>query len=71
MRAILRSYPEVNMVVSQVGRPDDGTDPKGPNNLELLAELKPREQWRVASKEALVTDMSARIRNIPGVPTNF
>ena len=71
VRAILRSYPEVNMVVSQVGRPDDGTDPKGPNNLELLAELKPREQWRVASKEALVTDMSARIRNIPGVPTNF
>ena len=38
VRAILRSYPEVQMVVTQVGRPDDGTDPKGPNNLEVLAD---------------------------------
>jgi cobalt-zinc-cadmium resistance protein CzcA len=71
VRAILRSYPEVNMVVGQVGRPDDGTDPKGPNNLEVLADLKPRETWRFASKEALVSDMSAKIHAIPGVPTNF
>jgi cobalt-zinc-cadmium resistance protein CzcA len=71
VRKILRGYPEVNMVVTQVGRPDDGTDPKGPNNLEVLADLKPRGTWRFATKEALVTDMSQRIRAIPGVPTNF
>jgi heavy metal efflux system protein len=71
VRAILRSYPEVNMVVTQVGRPDDGTDPKGPNNLEILADLKPRGEWRFASKDELVTDMSEKIHRLPGVPTNF
>ena len=71
VREILRSYPEVNSVVSHVGRPDDGTDPKGPNNMEILADLKPAGEWRFASKEALVADMGKKIRRIPGVPTNF
>src|SRR5499427_6929989 len=71
VRAILRSYPEVNDVVTQVGRPDDGTDPKGPNNLEVLADLNPRGSWRFATKDELVTDMSRKIRELPGVPTNF
>ncbi|MBU6270867.1 MAG: CusA/CzcA family heavy metal efflux RND transporter [Betaproteobacteria bacterium] len=71
VRRILREYPEVRMVVTQVGRPDDGTDPKGPNNLEILADLKPRGEWRFASKDALVVDMSRKIQTIPGVPTNF
>ena len=71
VRAVMMSYPEVGNVITQVGRPDDGTDPKGPNNLELLAELKPRDAWRFESKEKMVADMSARIRRLPGVPTNF
>ncbi len=71
VRRILRSYPEVGNIVTQVGRPDDGTDPKGSNNLEVLADLKPRETWNFASKEALIADMSAKIRKLPGVPTNF
>ncbi len=72
MRAILKSYPEVNNVVSQVGRPDDGTDPKGPNNIEILADLKPKSEWRFHDKEDLVADMSEKIhRSMPGVPTNF
>jgi len=71
VRRILRTYPEVRMVLTQVGRPDDGTDPKGPNNLEILADLQPRSQWRFARKDALVLDMARRIQTIPGVPTNF
>ncbi|MBL4951953.1 efflux RND transporter permease subunit, partial [Neobacillus sp. YIM B02564] len=71
VRAVMMSYPEVGNVITQVGRPDDGTDPKGPNNLEVLAELKPRNDWRFESKEKMVADMSARIRRLPGVPTNF
>jgi len=71
VRAILASYPEVKAVITQVGRPDDGTDPKGPNNLEVLADLAPRSQWRFASKDELVADMSARIHATPGLPTNF
>ncbi|HEX4328325.1 MAG TPA: CusA/CzcA family heavy metal efflux RND transporter [Burkholderiales bacterium] len=71
VRAILTGYPEVKQVVTQVGRPDDGTDPKGPNNLEILAELQPRGTWHFASKDALITDMSKKIRSMPGIPTNF
>jgi cobalt-zinc-cadmium resistance protein CzcA len=71
VRRILRTYPEVRMVVTQVGRPDDGTDPKGPNNLEILADLHPKGQWRFPRKDALVLDMARKIQTIPGVPTNF
>ena len=71
VRAILRSYPEVGNVITQVGRPDDGTDPKGPNNMEIMADLKPRDTWRFADKEELIADMTRKIRAIPGVPTNF
>jgi cobalt-zinc-cadmium resistance protein CzcA len=71
VRAILRSYPEVKSVISQVGRPDDGTDPKGPNNMEILADLNSPGSWRFDSKEAMIDDMSRKIRTIPGVPTNF
>jgi cobalt-zinc-cadmium resistance protein CzcA len=71
VRAILLTYPEVGKIIAQVGRPDDGTDPKGANNLEVLADLKPRDSWRFPTKESLVADMSAKIRRLPGVPTNF
>ncbi|HJW26822.1 MAG TPA: CusA/CzcA family heavy metal efflux RND transporter [Rhodocyclaceae bacterium] len=71
VRATLRTYPEVKMLVTQVGRPDDGTDPKGPNNIEILADLQPRDEWRFADKEALVDDMSRKLKAIPGLPTNF
>ncbi|MQY51677.1 efflux RND transporter permease subunit [Rhodocyclus tenuis] len=71
IRRIMLTYPEVNKLVTHVGRPDDGTDPKGPNNMEILADLKPHSEWRFADKEALIEDMTQRIRVIPGVPTNF
>jgi heavy metal efflux system protein len=71
VREILRSYPEVRSVVTQVGRPDDGTDPKRSNNLEILADLQPRGTWRFPTKDALVTDMAGKVRTLPGVSTNF
>ncbi|QOJ09546.1 CusA/CzcA family heavy metal efflux RND transporter [Nitrosomonas sp. H1_AOB3] len=71
IRAKLITYPEVKTVVAQVGRPDDGTDPKGANNLEILADLNPRSSWRFSSKEKLVADMSHSLKAIPGLPTNF
>lgn len=71
IRNILTSYKEVNLVVSHVGRPDDGTDPKGPNNIEILADLKPKSEWRFSNKEELIQDMSQKMHNIPGIPTNF
>ncbi|MEN3354885.1 MAG: heavy metal efflux system protein, partial [Betaproteobacteria bacterium] len=71
VRRILRGYPEVNNIVTQVGRPDDGTDPKGPNNLEVMADLKARDTWRFASKEQMIADMTEKLHAIPGLPTNF
>ncbi|MBR0344514.1 MAG: efflux RND transporter permease subunit [Rudaea sp.] len=71
VRKILLSYPEVAQVITQTGRPDDGTDPKGPNNIEIMADLKPRGEWRFADKEALIRDMEKKIHAMPGVPTNF
>jgi cobalt-zinc-cadmium resistance protein CzcA len=71
VRALLRNYPEVGNIVSHVGRPDDGTDPKGSNNMEILADLNPRAAWRFNDKDSLIADISAHIRRIPGVPMNF
>ncbi len=71
VRAKLLAYPEVSKLISHVGRPDDGSDPKGPNNLESLVDLKPHDQWRFANKEALVASMSESLSAIPGISTNF
>ncbi|MBS0512976.1 MAG: efflux RND transporter permease subunit [Proteobacteria bacterium] len=71
VRAVLLSTPEVVRVVSHVGRPDDGTDPKGPNNIEILADLKPREAWRFDAKDELVDEISRKLERIPGVHANF
>ncbi len=71
VRNILESYKEVRLVVSHVGRPDDGTDPKGPNNIEILADLTPKDTWNFAYKEDLISNISQKIHAIPGIPTNF
>lgn len=65
------SIPRVSTFISQVGRPDDGSDPKGPNNLENLIALRPRGEWRFANKEDLVGSMSKALAAIPGISTNF
>jgi cobalt-zinc-cadmium resistance protein CzcA len=44
-RAIMRNYPEVETIVTQVGRPDDGTDPTGFYNTEYFVPLKPEKDW--------------------------
>jgi heavy metal efflux system protein len=71
LRNILRAYSEVENIITQVGRPDDGTDPKGTNNLEIMATLKSSASWRFKDKESLIENMSEKIREIPGIPTNF
>lgn len=72
MRDILANYPEVRTVVSQVGAPDDGTDPNGPDNAELYVGLKPRGQWPTGrDKSGLIDAMTARLAIFPGVTFNF
>jgi len=72
IRTRLRSYPEVITVVSQLGRPDDGTDAVGWFNADMFVNLKPREEWsRGVTKEDLVRRMAADLRQFPGVIYNF
>jgi heavy metal efflux system protein len=72
MRAILRSFPEVQQAVSHVGRPDDGTDPASFNNIEFLVDLRPRSESKTArSKDELIQKMNAALQRYPGVAFNF
>ncbi len=72
MRRLIRTVPEVNTVISKAGRPEDGTDPKPLNMLECFVDLKPAEQWPAGrTKEAILSDMSTRLRTIVGVDPSF
>ena len=73
MRRILKSYPEVETVVSQHGRPDDGTDATGFFNAEFFAPLKPVSQWpNGMDKAKLIADLTSRLQTeFPGVDFNF
>jgi cobalt-zinc-cadmium resistance protein CzcA len=58
MRYDLLKFPEVREVVSQIGRPDDGTDPKGFYDIENLIDLYPKEQWKSRlTKDELIDKM--------------
>ena len=71
VRKRLLDYSEVRHVISQVGRPDDGSDPKGSNSIEILVDLAPRGQWRWGRKDAMIEDMDRHLHEIPGIGTNF
>ncbi|HYA24864.1 MAG TPA: CusA/CzcA family heavy metal efflux RND transporter [Terriglobales bacterium] len=73
-RAVLASFPEVPQVVTQVGRPDDGTDSTGFFNTEYFVDLLPKEKWRPVfhqDKERLIAAMDRELEKIPGVIWNF
>ncbi|HTT06776.1 MAG TPA: CusA/CzcA family heavy metal efflux RND transporter [Steroidobacteraceae bacterium] len=73
MRRIIKSYPEVQTVVSQHGRPDDGTDATGFFNAEFFAPLKDASQWpHGVSKAQLTAQMNSALQAaFPGVDFNF
>jgi cobalt-zinc-cadmium resistance protein CzcA len=73
MRKVIGSFPEVESVVSQHGRPDDGTDAAGFFNAEFFAPLKPMSQWRAGlDKEALTIQILRKLEaDFPGVEFNF
>jgi len=71
-RAVLRDIPEVFRVVSQAGRPDDGTDPKPINMVEVLVDLKPLSEWRPnVTKEELIARMEKSLDDMPGIKPSF
>jgi heavy metal efflux system protein len=73
-RYIFASFPEVSKVVSQTGRPDDGTDTGGFGNTEYFVDLKPHDQWRPVfhkNKEELIAAMNRAVQKYPGAIWNF
>jgi len=73
MRMAIKAFPEVQTVVSQQGRPDDGTDATGFFNAEFFAPLRPADEWRRGlSKDKLIEEINAELEeNFPGVSFNF
>lgn len=74
IRNRLIKYPEVKNIVSQIGSPDDGTDPNNPSNIEFLIDLNLAKEWREkwhGNKVALTSAMSKELSDIPGILTNF
>jgi len=68
VRQVIRRFPEVTQVISQAGRPEDGTDPKPINMAEFYVDLKPPSEWaRGVTREDLAARMEDAIAQIPGV----
>jgi len=73
-RVAMAAFPEVTQVVSQTGRPDDGTDTTGFFDTEYFVDLKPKEQWRPVfqqDKEKLISAMDYQLSKFPGVLWNY
>ncbi|MGD0732681.1 MAG: CusA/CzcA family heavy metal efflux RND transporter, partial [Terracidiphilus sp.] len=73
-RVVMASFPEVTQVVSQTGRPDDGTDTAGFFNTEYFVDLKRKEDWRPVfhrNKEELIASMDRELSKFPGVIWNY
>lgn len=72
LHARLRAFPETDQVLSEHGRPEDGTDNEGVNVIRTFVRLKPAPDWRKGlDKPALIEEMRASLAQIPGVRLNF
>jgi len=72
MRAIMMRFPQVKRVMSQTGRPDDGTDVAGFYNNEFGVQLYPQEEWKPQiSKDELIEQMRQALAVVPGAELNF
>ncbi|HME39359.1 MAG TPA: efflux RND transporter permease subunit [Steroidobacteraceae bacterium] len=73
VRDILHSFPEVTTVASELGRPDDGTDPTGFFNVEFYVDLKPYAQWTgpYGTKAGLIDAINKKLETFPGITFNY
>jgi cobalt-zinc-cadmium resistance protein CzcA len=73
VRDILRSFPQVTTVTSELGRPDDGTDPTGFFNVEFYVGLKPYSQWTgpIRTKAELIDAINRKLQSFPGIIFNY
>ncbi|MDZ4714817.1 MAG: CusA/CzcA family heavy metal efflux RND transporter [Cytophagales bacterium] len=72
LRKELGSFPEVNGVLSQTGRSNDGTDPSGFYYVQMQVNLKPKEEWdRKLSMDDLVEEMDVKLKKYQGIIYNY
>ena len=72
VKTSLRTFPEVRSVIAQAGRPEDGTDPKLINMVEVFVDIHPPETWkRGLTKDELIDQMEKALDSIPGVKPTF
>ncbi len=72
MERVLRSFPEIETVVSKTGRADIASDPMGLEVSDVIANLKPQREWKSAkTKEELVEKIRQRLEAIPGMTYSF
>ncbi len=73
IREVLSTFPEVTTVASELGRPDDGTDPTGFFNVEFYVDLKPYGQWTgpYRNKAGLIAAVNQKLAEFPGIIFNF
>ena len=72
MTEILRRFPEVNHTLSQIGRTNDGTDPKGFFNVEIAVDLKTKDEWpKGVTTDNLVDSMDVQLSKLPGLLLNY
>jgi len=72
LRNELRQFPEVNGVLSQTGRSNDGTDPSGFYYVQMQVNLKPKEEWtRKITLDQLVEEMDKHLKNYQGINYNY
>jgi cobalt-zinc-cadmium resistance protein CzcA len=73
VRQILRSFPEVTVVASEHGRPDDGTDPTGFFNVEFYVGLRPYSTWKgpYRTKDELIQAINQKLQAFPGIIFNY
>lgn len=69
---VLQKFPEVKQTLTQVGRTNDGTDPKGFFNVQIQVDLKPTKEWkRKGTVDDLIADMDKQLSKFPGIVYNY
>lgn len=69
---LMKQFDEIEFIMTQTGRPNDGTDPTGFFNIEFNIELKPQGEWkRKLSKEKLIGQMRDSLQTFPGINFGF
>jgi cobalt-zinc-cadmium resistance protein CzcA len=72
MVEVLQKFPEVKQTLTQVGRTNDGTDPKGFFNVQIQVDLKPAKEWnRKGNVDDLIADMDKQLSKFPGIVYNY